>query len=196
MKFSWADYEEEEPNKTTTDFCEILKSRIDFTKKYTIPQDHNNDIPDKYNDIIERRKAVLNPIEVVEKQNPKPEREWSKVKRKKRKRNKCYTCFPRTHMKKYIITSYGKVQFHHDMCNRNIIIVTPQQHFTRLVDQSQQVISNFFSAIERFCLNNNITDYTVLYDIKQDATEHFHVKIKADERIIKQLRDDHFALKT
>lgn len=104
-------------------------------------------------------------------------------------KKKCSTCNPRKHMQKHTITVIGGIQFHHDMCYRNIIIVTPIEHHTSLYGQN---ISGLFSTIKEFCDNWNIKDYTIVYDHKTDTNEHTKIKIRVDEDTIKRIRDTHF----
>jgi len=110
-------------------------------------------------------------------------------------KTKCYTCNPRKQVKKHIIESKEGITFHHDMCGRNVIIVTPDHHFEQLDEYTVPEIGLLFSLISNFCKNWNINDYSVTYNQGNWQThKHFHIKIKLEDKIAKRMRGDHFRL--
>ena len=108
---------------------------------------------------------------------------------------KCYTCFPRKKVKDHIIQKRNSVSFHHDMCSRSLIIVTPDRHCTDLSTLSPVEIGTIFSEIDEFCRAWNIIDYQTSYNQGSWQThKHFHVKIKSHDAVIKRMKFDHFKL--
>ena len=125
-------------------------------------------------------------------QSSTQENEWKVVSKKKRN-SKCYTCFPRKKVLEHIIEKNEYVSFHHDLCNRNIIVVTPNNHFSSFDSINPTLISNLFLCTHKFCLDWNIKDYSVTYSQGEwQSHDHFHLKIKTHENIIKRLRGDHW----
>lgn len=113
------------------------------------------------------------------------------------RKNRCYTCKPRGAVKKHIIgtSGCGQFVFHHDMNHRPLIVVTPVHHVTKLYQLGERVLSLLFRAIDDFCNFWKIEDYQVLYNNGTWQThDHFHVKIRVDERVIGRMRGDHFRL--
>lgn len=120
--------------------------------------------------------------------------EWKRVvdvQKLTKKPPKCYTCFPRRKVTEHVIQTTNGVTFHHDMCNRNMIVATPEKHFSTL--ENVVDIGKLFQEVHSFCKNWNIIDYSVTYNQGEWQTHsHFHLKIKTHESIIKRLRGDHF----
>ena len=92
-------------------------------------------------------------------------------------------------MKKHIIDIDSGMQFYHDMCCRNMIIVSPVQHHNSLYSMKAD---HLFHTIQKFCKNWGIDKYTTSFDHDEQTLEHFKIKIRADEQIIKRIRDTHF----
>lgn len=108
----------------------------------------------------------------------------------------CYTCKPRKKILEHIIEKNEIVTFHHDICGRNMIIMTPNEHFSSL-DKSidSYYIGELFKQVTNFCLKWNITDYSTTFNQGNwQNHSHFHIKIKTYENIIKRMRGDHFRL--
>jgi hypothetical protein len=122
---------------------------------------------------------------------------WEVVRKRnnpKRTSKKCYTCYPRKKVKAHIIQEIDDITFHHDMCNRNIIVVTPRKHFSNM--SSCENIDEIFRNISKFCEFWKIEDYNVSYNQGNWQTnKHFHLKIKTHENVIKRMRGDHFVRK-
>lgn len=113
----------------------------------------------------------------------------------KRQKGKCYTCHPRKKVLDHTIQNVNGVSFHHDMCNRNMIIATPNNHYTSIGEVPSEEIGLLFYEIDRFCRNWNICDYSVSYHQGSWQThKHFHVKLKTYEHIVKRMRGDHFRM--
>lgn len=120
-----------------------------------------------------------------------------KIKKNIKKKGKCYTCFPQRKVLKHIIVPVisDKVSFHHDMWNRNIIIVTPKKHYICMDDFPDKELVSFFRNISEFCKNWNLSEYSVSYnngDWKNH--EHFHCKIKILEKVANRMRADFFRM--
>lgn len=116
---------------------------------------------------------------------------------KKKKKGKCYTCFPERKVLKHIITPSldENVIFHHDMWNRNMIIATPKKHHRSIKDFPDEELVNFFKVITRFCEQWNLNDYSLTFNNGEwKSHDHFHVKIKILEKIANRMRSDHFRL--
>jgi hypothetical protein len=113
------------------------------------------------------------------------------IRRKITKR--CYTCKPRGSITKHImgVSPCGSYIFHHDMNHRPLILVTPKKH---IIDISEITdIQHLFKVIKDFCIFWNIQDYQLSFNYGQWKTnEHFHIKIKLDDKIIERMRGDHF----
>ncbi len=108
---------------------------------------------------------------------------------------RCYTCKPRGKVKKHIISvsECGKYTFHHDMTHRPIIIVTPNEHYHTIYEFNEIDLHQMYNSINKFCKFWNITDYQVLFNNGTWQTHnHFHIKLKINEKIINRMRGDHF----
>jgi hypothetical protein len=106
---------------------------------------------------------------------------------------RCYTCKPRGKVKKHIIGASlcDNFLFHHDMNHRPIILVTPIRHYTSIEEIYD--VKAMFVAIKDFCSFWNIHDYQVSYNCGSwKAHDHFHLKIKINEKIAGRMRGDHF----
>ena len=115
--------------------------------------------------------------------------------KKRSQKGRCYTCFPRKKVVEHIIQVDNGIVFHHDMCNRNMIIVTPEKHYSNFSEISPEDIGIIFKEIDKFCTSWNIEDYNVNYNQGEWQThKHFHLKIKSYDSIIKRMRGDHFRL--
>ena len=108
---------------------------------------------------------------------------------------KCYTCFPRKQVKNHIIQTTNGITFHHDMCNRSMIIATPDKHYSKLDEIDGEEIGNMFKTVTNFCNDWNILDYSMSYNQGEWQThKHFHIKIKSHDKLIKRMRGDHFRM--
>lgn len=108
---------------------------------------------------------------------------------------RCYTCKPRGKVKKHIISysSCKKFVCHHDMSHRPIILVTPVDHIKDIYQLTPEELSAFFAYIKEFCAFWNIDDYQVSYNCGAwKLNEHFHAKIRINEKIAGRMRGDHF----
>jgi diadenosine tetraphosphate (Ap4A) HIT family hydrolase len=109
------------------------------------------------------------------------------------KSGRCYTCKPRGKVKKYIITQTDKFIFHHDMNYRPVILVTPIVHIKSIDEFSPEDLSLMFREIKQFCGDWNIEDYQVSYNCGAwKLNEHFHVKIRINDKVANRMRGDHF----
>jgi hypothetical protein len=121
--------------------------------------------------------------------NPKG---YQKEKKKKEKKNeRCMTCKPRGKVKNHIIgkSLCSNFIFHHDMQHRPIILLTPVEHITDIKDLPVSP----FKAIEDFCSFWNINGYQVSFNYGSwKVNDHFHIKIKIDDKIAERMRGDHF----
>jgi len=113
----------------------------------------------------------------------------------KKKKSKCYTCFPERKVLKHIIKEIDDMTFHHDMHNRNMIIVTPKKHYNTLKDFLDTELVSFFRNIDEFCAHWNLNDYSLSFNHGEWQThDHFHAKIKILEKTANRMRGDHFRL--
>ena len=120
-----------------------------------------------------------------------------KIVKKNKKKGKCYTCFPQRKVLKHIIPQEinKNASFHHDMWNRNIIIVTPKNHYRTINDFPNEELIVFFKSINQFCKNWNLYDYSVSYNNGEWKNhDHFHCKIKILEKIANRMRADFFRM--
>ena len=113
-------------------------------------------------------------------------------------KKKCYTCKPRGKVLKHIIDGTGckDFVFHFDLHKRPIILITPSKHYENIYQIPHADIIEMLRSIEIFCDFWKIKDYQVSYNNGNWQTHtHFHIKIKANEKIINRLRRDHFQMK-
>lgn len=118
---------------------------------------------------------------------------------KKLKQRNCYTCKPRGKVLKHIIhgSGSGNVIFHYDLHKRPIILVTTKKHYESFYEIPPNEVMELFGMIKSFCDFWGIKDYGISYNNGTWQNHpHFHIKIKANEKIINRLRRDHFALIT
>jgi hypothetical protein len=117
------------------------------------------------------------------------------VKKTRSQKGKCYTCYPRKKILEHIIQNENGITFHHDLCTRNMIIVTPNKHYSTLADIPPEEIGIIFREIDSFCTGWNITDYNVNYNQGEWQThKHFHLKIKTYDHLVKRMKGDHFKM--
>lgn len=185
-----------EPEKNTPDeyVREIENRQTDFVVSGEFQNDEIVDKPKTFirEFLMEERKRNeslhMKQIKVVK---PKIENKLTKRSQK----GKCYTCNPRKKVLEHIIQDNNGIIFHHDMCNRSIIVVTPKEHYTSFNDIPLESIGKIFKEINIFCNNWNIKDYNVSYNQGEWQThKHFHLKIKSYDTIIKRMRGDHFRM--
>lgn len=186
QKLDWADMNSDDEVEDIL-FGTITNVNINEIPKTKKIISNTNDVNSLYIEQENKRKKEQKEQKVNKSQN-----EW-KVVTKKKKNSKCYTCFPRKKVLEHIIEKNEYVSFHHDLCNRNIIVVTPNKHFSSFDCVSPALISNLFLCTHKFCLDWNIKDYSVTYSQGDwQSHEHFHLKIKTHENTIKRLRGDHW----
>lgn len=117
------------------------------------------------------------------------------TKNNRSQKGKCYTCYPRRKVIEHIIQNENGVTFHHDMCSRNMIIVTPNNHYSTFSDVPNDEIGIIFKEIDNFCRGWNIIDYNINYNQGEWQThKHFHLKIKTYDNTIKRMKGDHFRM--
>lgn len=110
-----------------------------------------------------------------------------------KKKTRCYTCNPRKKVNDHIIEKKENVTFHHDMCNRNIIVVTPNKHYNSLKNEVSADVGDLFKMVDIFCRDWNIVDYAVSYNQGSWQNHpHFHLKIKTHDSVINRMRGDHW----
>ncbi len=166
--FSWADCDDEYDDELFKQFEENVKKMKMNT-------------PITESDINERIKE--REVEI------KPKTEWTKV---EKKRKKCYTCFPRNHVKRCILSKSERCIFHFDMCNRPLILVSPKKHCTSLENEKEDFIGEVYQEIFSFCKKHRLTNYTISYSYTKGNHTHLHFKIKADENKINKMKKSHF----
>lgn len=141
-----------------------------------------------------KNKVLLYSQQVL--QTPSPARlvDITEIKEKKKKKpNKCYTCHPRGSVKKHIICETNGFVFHFDLKSRPMIIVTPKEHVVNINDMDSEKMCLMFKTIDAFMKFRNLNDYQILFNVGDWKNhEHFHIKIKAQEELITQIRTDHF----
>lgn len=138
----------------------------------------------------------------LEYQHTKNSTKFVKPKNKKKhkikyKSKKCMTCEPRGKVLKHIIKPCisEDVNFHHDMHNRNLIIVTPKKHYMDISEFNDKELKHFFETIKTFCNNWNLEDYNISFNNGEwKNQDHFHVKIKILEKIATRMRNDYFRI--
>lgn len=166
--FSWADCDDEYDDEMYKQFTENVK-KITMTKPIT-----DSDIDKR----IEERKTEIPPTS-----------EWTKV---EKKRKKCYTCFPRNHVKRCILSKTDHLIFHFDMCNRPLILASPKKHCVSLDSEKNDFIGFLMIEIISFCKKHKLTNYTISYSYTKGNHTHLHFKIKADEAKINKMKKSHF----
>lgn len=156
------------------------------------PADLLNKVIELQNKNLKDIKSIFPPKE-KEKIKERPHDYTWKMVNKKKKKGKCYTCNPRRKVSEHIIQVIDDVTFHHDMCNRNIIVATHKKHFESFENIDIDIIGTIFKAIHKFCVFWSLKDYSVMYNQGSWKNhDHFHIKIKTHENVIKRMRGDHW----
>lgn len=219
LGYSWADMCDSDEELPPLNFAQINIKGINATGKDTNEQfietkeDRKKTITLKESSFLDKKivdkPENLNELyverkEEYKKQQQKPintlwrvpdDNKWIEVKKKNKnkKKSRCYTCFPRKKVSEHIIQKNKYTTFHHDMCNRNIIVATPNKHFSGFVGIGDNIIGTLFKDVDKFCKDWNINDYSVTYNQGEWQTHsHFHLKIKTHDHVIKRLRGDHW----
>lgn len=190
-KLDWADMDSD--NSEDEFLNKIVNVNIDEIPKTKKIISKGNDINSLFleEEKSRKKKKIIEETNINLNENKESNNDWKFV--TKKKRSKCYTCFPRRKVMEHIIEKNEHVSFHHDLCNRNIIVVTPNKHFNNFTNVDPKIISDLFLCTHKFCLDWNIKDYSVTYSQGDWQThEHFHLKIKTYENTIKRLRGDHW----
>jgi diadenosine tetraphosphate (Ap4A) HIT family hydrolase len=131
--------------------------------------------------------------DIIPKIDTHPKNENPVVKRRKQ----CYTCKPRGKVLKHIIRGTGseEIVFHYDLHKRPIILITPKKHYENIYEIPHDEIIKLLESIRTFCDFWKINDYQVSYNNGSWQTHpHFHIKIKANEKIINRMRSSHFRM--
>ena len=111
------------------------------------------------------------------------------------KKMKCYTCNPKKYVKNHIFYSEGIFNFHFDLTNRPLIIITPNKHVEITVELSKDEIYEMFIVIDKFCNDRNIEDYQLVTNMGAWKThKHLHWKLKINEDVCFRMKQDHFKL--
>ena len=110
---------------------------------------------------------------------------------------KCYTCFPKRLAQEHTISwnVEKNMKFHFDMCNRPLLIATPIKHIKTISEFSPEELGKFFQGISEFCAFWNIKDFQIQINHGEwQHHEHLHAKIRANEDLIYNMRQNHFKL--
>ena len=111
------------------------------------------------------------------------------------KKMKCYTCHPKKYVKNHTFYSEGIFNFHFDLTNRPLIIITPNKHVEITVELSKDEIYEMFIVIDKFCKDRNIEDYQLVTNMGAWKThKHLHWKLKINENVCFRMKQDHFKL--
>ena len=163
-------------------------------------ENHNSDITSLFGIEVLKREgsAIANKSSVVPEKYRKP----TNVTQQRRINacygtRKCYTCFPKRLAQEHTILydSKAQVKFHFDMCNRPLLIATPVKHINTVAEFNTEELKEFFDGISEFCNFWNIKDYQIQINHgKWQNHEHLHAKIKANEDLIYNMRQNHFKL--
>jgi hypothetical protein len=207
-KLNWADIEEY-TNSTNKSNTKLSYSSIVNLNK----QNNNNKTPTLTNNInnnnnnininINKTPTLTNNIKQQNNNNiNKTTTLTNNIKQEKpsnlKKSKKCYTCKPRGKVLKHIINGTGSsedVVFHYDLHKRPIILITPKKHYETIYEIPSNEIIILLDSIKTFCEFWHITDYQVSYNNGNWQTHpHFHIKIKANEKIINRMRAQHFRM--
>lgn len=203
LNFSWADEMDNEINEIHKNIEEEFQ-RKENEKIPVIPYEPNieailkdktiKDEPVNFNKEYLKRDNMYSKTPPVITKTIHKTMEWKVVSHKRK--GKCYTCHPRKKVTDHIISTNNGITFHHDMCNRNVIVATPKRHYSTFEKCSPKEVGDIFKEIYKFCNFWNIEDYSVIYNQGEWQThDHFHVKIKTHENIVNRLRKDHFQRK-
>ena len=111
------------------------------------------------------------------------------------KKLKCYTCNPKKYVKNHIFYSEGIFNFHFDLTNRPLIIITPNKHVETTLDLSKDEIYEMFVIVDKFCKDRNIKDYQLITNMGEwKSHKHLHWKLKVNEDTCFRMKQDHFKL--
>ena len=111
------------------------------------------------------------------------------------KRLKCYTCHPKKYVKKHTFYSEDIFNFHFDLTNRPLIIITPNKHVETTLDLSKEEVYKMFVIADKFCKDRNIEDYQLITNMGAWKTHHhLHWKLKINEDVCFRMKQDHFKL--
>lgn len=177
-----------EKQKEITEEIKIIENSWSDEKIIDKPENLNTLYVKRENEYKRQQQNTLNNTwKKTDKNN------WIEVQNNKKKNSKCYTCYPRKKVSEHIIQRDKYATFHHDMCNRNIIVITPNKHYSNFENISENIIGILFKSVHKFCKDWNIEDYSVSYNQGEWQTHsHFHLKLKTHDNIIKRLRGDHW----
>lgn len=163
-------------------------------------ENHNSNVTALFGKELLKREENSNNISIV----PEKFRRPTDVTQQRRNDNssfkgtrKCYTCFPKRLAREHTISHDLKadVKFHFDMCNRPLLIATPVRHITTISEFSSDEMKKFFESISEFCKFWNVKDYQIQINHgKWQNHEHLHAKIRANEDLIYNMRQNHFKL--
>jgi len=111
------------------------------------------------------------------------------------KKFKCYTCHPKKYVKNHTFYSEDMFNFHFDLTNRPLIIITPNKHVETTLDLSKEEIYKMFVIVDKFCKDRNIEDYQLITNMGAWKTHgHLHWKLKINEDVCFRMKQDHFKL--
>lgn len=126
-----------------------------------------------------------------------PKEPTEPTKKSKTSKRQCYTCKPRGKVYKHIIkgTIGSNVIFHFDLHKRPLILATPKKHYESLYEMPNNEVLELLQSTKSFCEFWKIKDYQVSFNNGNWQTHsHFHLKIKANEKILNRMRRDHFSM--
>lgn len=104
----------------------------------------------------------------------------------------CYTCFPSGEVTRHIVHKTFYTTFHFDMWNRSMFIATPNFHFHSIHEMSPVEQATFWNDVHVFLEKMEFHDYQCVFNNGDwQSHHHFHVKIRVDEKRIRQLRKEH-----
>lgn len=107
-------------------------------------------------------------------------------------KNECVYCKLDGKIARHIFLKKKYCNFMHDMHGRPVIIVFPIKHY-KTIHETGVELHKILLEIRDFCKEWKLNDYSVTYNTgKWKSHEHFHVKIKTQENVIKRLRSNHF----
>jgi len=111
------------------------------------------------------------------------------------KKMKCYTCNPKKYVKNHTFYSDGIFNFHFDLTNRPLIIITPNKHVETTLELSSDEIYQLFVIADKFCKDRDIEDYQLITNMGAWKThKHLHWKLKINEDVCFRMKQDHFKL--
>tara|TARA_Y100000996_G_scaffold295445_1_gene233844 strand:+ start:181 stop:762 length:582 start_codon:yes stop_codon:yes gene_type:complete len=107
-------------------------------------------------------------------------------------KHQCFYCKLDGKIARHIFLKKKNCNFMHDMHGRPVIIVFPIKHY-KTIHETGEELHKILLEIREFCKEWKIGDYSVTYNMgRWKSHEHFHVKIKTKENVIKRLRNNHF----